>query len=96
MFAWGSPACDNFYHVCIRCGMEYPNRKTPPSYQMKELPEKTPSKYLLASYDLSEVFENCPNCGASTKAPDSTWANLVDSTSYPWMDLDGCVGRPRR
>lgn len=93
LLAWASPDCDDQHRfVCLRCGMEYPHRKTPPSSQWKLLPGKVHGQGEPPWYDLPVFFRICPNCGASSYVPNVNWAHLIDQESYPWMKMDGCVG----
>src|SRR5262249_25733270 len=92
--AWLSPAAEGGA-VCTGCGLEFPKHQHPP------LTEGNPRRGRAAFdgnpppwYDLPEFFQACPRCGGSLYGLGMTWPHLVNGEDYPWMQLDGYVGKP--
>jgi hypothetical protein len=90
LLAWLSPEADGGM-VCEQCGLEYPKHKTPPMSEWKLLPGKNRMKDPPPWFDLPELFEACPGCGASRYEAD--WPHLMDGYHREWMKLDGYVGK---
>jgi uncharacterized C2H2 Zn-finger protein len=95
LLAWGSPDCDGESRcVCTRCGLEYPHRKDPAKSHGQPLTGAMAVQGPPPGYERSpEFFHNCPNCGACARK-EMVWAHRIAESNYPWMDQDGCVGRP--
>jgi hypothetical protein len=81
LLAWLSPECDDHGRVCVRCGLEYPCYKRPPLSAWQALPGQEPPQRLVTDF-----FDACPGCGASTKEIDWPW--LVAPNTYPWQQDD--------
>jgi rubredoxin len=91
LLAWLLPEADGGM-VCNRCGLEYPRHKTPPLSAWRLLPGKKWGEGPPPWYDLPELFQACPNCGASRY--DMDWPHLVEGHDHAWKELDGYVGKP--
>jgi len=95
MLAWLSPLVDAYMNaaICASCGLEYPKCKLPPVSDWKLLPGKQPGVGEPPWYDLPEFFTSCPHCGSILQGQGMDWPHLIDMKSYPWMQLDGYVGK---
>jgi hypothetical protein len=82
MLAWLSPECDTSARVCRECGLEYPERKKPPTSEWKVLPGKMPYVGEPPWFDLPDFFSSCPGFGASIYEVDPP--HLVPSLNRPW------------
>jgi hypothetical protein len=89
LLAWLSPEADGGM-VYNRCGLEYPRHRTPPLSTWRLFPGKRWGEGPPPWYDLPELFQACPNCGASTYDMDSP--HLVAGHHPAWKELDGYVG----
>jgi hypothetical protein len=63
VLSWFHPDVDRA-PVCNRCGLEYPDLKSPPTSTWKLLPGKVPFQGPPPWYDLPRIFDACPGCGA--------------------------------
>src|SRR5262249_7332955 len=88
LLAWLSPEVDGGI-VCRQCGLEYPKHRHPPMNEWRVLPGKVPLQGPPPWYDLPEVFQTCPNCGASRFEID--WRHRVRQFDGRWMKMDGFV-----
>jgi hypothetical protein len=94
LLAWLSPEADSLAVVCTACGLECPHHKTPPISEWELLPGRQPFDGQPPPwYDLPHFFLACPHCGGSLFGSGMTWAHLVEKENYPWMQLDGYVGK---
>lgn len=93
LLAWLHPQAEGGI-VCTSCGLEYPRHKSPPLSEWKLRPGKQPGEGPPPWYDLPELFQACPDCGGSPHGSGMDWPHLIDAKHYPWMDLDGYVGKP--
>jgi hypothetical protein len=91
VMGWFHPEVDTFSYVCNQCGLQYPRLKAPPQHTWKVLPGKVPNVDPPPWYDLPELFNACPHCGASTS--DVTYSHLTDDVDLPWKKLDGWIGQ---
>jgi hypothetical protein len=89
VLSWFQPDVDGA-PVCNRCGLEYPDLKSPPTSTWKLLPGKVPFQGPPPWYDLPRLFDACPCCGAS--AYDTTWSHLTEGKDLAWKKLDGWLG----
>jgi hypothetical protein len=89
LLAWLSPEADGG-RVCVRCGLEFPQHKTPPQGEWKVLPGKRPLDGPPPWYDLPELFSCCPSCGAPSREAD--WPSVTGQAHRAWKKLDGFVG----
>lgn len=97
LLAYASPHCDyQLRYVCLRCGMEYPHAEKPLPGGNKLLPGRIPYEGPPPWFAKPDFFIDCPCCGDSGRVREVTWAHRVAENGYPWMEMEGCVGRPKR
>jgi hypothetical protein len=77
LLAWLATERDDHGRVCVRCGLEYPCYRRPSGSAWHALPSQVPQR------PVTDFFDACPNCGASTK--EINWPWLVAPNSYPWQ-----------
>jgi hypothetical protein len=78
LLAWLSPECDDHGRVCVHCGLEYPCYKRPLLSAWPVVPGQEPPQR-----SMTDFFDACPGCGASTREIDWPW--LVAPNTYSWQ-----------
>jgi hypothetical protein len=80
--------------VCVHCGLEYPHHLLQSLMGLELLPCRVWGEGPPPWHVIPDDFRRCPHCGQSNNYGGMDWPHLVAEKSYPWMDLDGYVGKP--